>query len=480
VLRRPPVDPRDTAFRQAIAAELGDSEVLRRQLAELHASLARLRTLLDAGHVAPIEGVRRKLDVLAVTREAIELMAGGFAASSGLSRLQALGRELQASAEFDRLGQLLDFERHVATVDVRLRVGADGTMRDFEVLALRPNRQNPLVPSALRRFLSRLWAFVRGHRVRENEVLIRLVDDVFRSVESGILTCLLLTGEVELYLATLSFRDLCEGKGLEVCLPELVDPPALDASASERRYAEGLFNPLLLLQGIVPEPCDLRTDAHDGVVVVTGPNSGGKTRLLQAIALTQLLGQSGCYVPARRARLVRAPSIFVSLVDDTAADQREGRLGTELMRIRHAFELLEPGSLVVLDELCEGTNPTEGEAIFEMVLGLLPRLRPQVFITTHFLGLAARLEADPPVAGLSFLRVELDERERPTYRFVPGVAPSSLAIGVAERLGVTREALAALVEDKANEARRPDAAPPSEPPGATAGDDADRDPAPTP
>ena len=91
--------------------------------------------------------------------------------------------------------------------------------------------------------------------------------------------------------------------------------------------------------------------------------------------------------------------------------------------------------------------PNEGEAIFEWVVSLLPRLRPQVVVSTHFLGLAARLrDANDP--RLTFLQVELDADEKPTYQFVPGVATTSLAHRVAERLGVTQEALLALVEAK--------------------------------
>ena len=102
--------------------------------------------------------------------------------------------------------------------------------------------------------------------------------------------------------------------------------------------------------------------------------------------------------------------------------------------------------MVVLDELCSGTNPSEGEEIFELVVTLLSELRPQAFITTHFLQMASRIAQKPPVPGLMFLQVELDKHQFPTYRFVPGVADTSLAHRTAARLGVTREELLALVE----------------------------------
>ena len=101
----------------------------------------------------------------------------------------------------------------------------------------------------------------------------------------------------------------------------------------------------------------------------------------------------------------------------------------------------------MLDELCSGTNPTEGEEIFQLLIELLGELSPAAFISTHFLGLAARLEKERPVE-LTFLEVELGSSGKATYRFTPGVAKTSLARGVAERLGVTRESLRALLDNR--------------------------------
>jgi DNA mismatch repair protein MutS2 len=104
--------------------------------------------------------------------------------------------------------------------------------------------------------------------------------------------------------------------------------------------------------------------------------------------------------------------------------------------------------MVILDELCSGTNPSEGEEIFELVVSMLTKLEPQVFITTHFLELAARLEREKKQDDLRFLQVDLGADQEPTYQFVPGVARTSLARQAAERLGVTREHLLALIDRK--------------------------------
>ena len=117
----------------------------------------------------------------------------------------------------------------------------------------------------------------------------------------------------------------------------------------------------------------------------------------------------------------------------------------ELVRVRKLFEQAHAGSLVVLDELCSGTNPSEGEEIFRMLLELLHELEHEVHITTHFLSFAQTLQLEAEALGLSFLQVELDDTQHPTYRFVPGVATTSLAHQTAERLGVTRDQLRALI-----------------------------------
>jgi DNA mismatch repair protein MutS2 len=443
VLEAPPADAAHVAARQAALRQLVERPALRSDLERLYVALRALRATLEATPGAEPSVVRRKIAVLVALRRCVGALAEGFEDARGvLARLRAYGERVRARSAWTRLEQLVDLEGHLATVDVRLRLGADGTVRDFGVLAVRENRGNALVAGPWRRFWQRVAAFFRGYRYGESEVVARLLEEVFAPLTDVVVELLATTPAVEVYLAALGFRDAAARRGLAVSLPELVEPAA--AGDAERVY-EGLFDPLLFAQGITPRPCDLPAPRPDGLVVVTGPNSGGKTRLLEAIALTQLLGQVGLFVPAARARLVRAPRLFLSLVVEADAAQVEGRLGTELLRVRALFEQLEPGAMALLDELCSGTNPSEGEAIFELVVSLLPALRPQLFVTTHFLGLAQRLAAAPPVESLAFLQVDLDAEERPTYRFVPGVATTSLAHQVAARLGVTRADLEALV-----------------------------------
>ena len=367
-------------------------------------------------------------------------MAKGFgAARSGLSVLHAFGQRVQESEPYRSLADLLRYEEHLATVSLKVRVGADGRIQAFEIQSVQENQDNPFVTSPVRRWLARIELFLRGYKFSEGEIMARLIDAVFEGLQDDLACFVQLLVDVELYLGALGFRDMAQAAGLAVCLPDLVGP-------GDPRALTALFNPLLIVHGGKAVPCNISTDRHATTVLVTGPNSGGKTRLLQAIGIAQILGQSGLFVPAQAARLALAPGLVVSLIQETRADQTEGRLGVELIRIRALFERLPPGAMVILDELCSGTNPSEGEEIFELVVKMLTRLQPQAFITTHFLAFAARLERERKIADLRFIQVDLGPDERPTYQFAPGVARTSLAGQAAARLGVTGDQLLSLVE----------------------------------
>jgi DNA mismatch repair protein MutS2 len=443
VISAPPRARADTLHRCSVLAELAASTSMRAELEQRYVEVTRLRSLLCSGR--GLSPAIRRLEILKALQATFGALAVSFAgASSGLARVRAFGAAVVETEAYRRLDALLDHESHLGTVDVRVRVGSDGELRTFQIVAVQENRENPFYASPLGRWIERLRLFLRGYRMNGGEIAERFYDDVFSGLEESIALLFQLLGDMELYLASLGFRDLAEAAGLSVSFPDL----APDKETEARLTLEGLWNPLLLGEKRSPVPCDLATLEAGSVVVVTGPNSGGKTRLLQSIAFCQLLGEGGLFVPARVARLPRVAALFVSFLDEARADQPEGQLGMELMRIRRMFEQLEMGALVLLDELCSGTNPSEGEEIARLVISLLPELRAQVFVTTHLLDFASRLDASRPIPRLEFRQVELDADEQPTYGFGPGVARTSLAHKTAARLGVTRDDLLGLVAAK--------------------------------
>ena len=450
LIAHPPRDLRVTQFRHEILRELRDVPERAEELGRLTAKIRSLVQHLEAPDRGKrYDAIGRRIDILRSLREILDELSTAFTgAGTGLGRIRKFAQEQKQLPAYDTLINLLDHESDRATIELRVKVGYDGELRSFQIVRAGENQENPFYRSRFARFLTKITLWLQGYGFREAELLGRLTNAAFDGVQDCVISLFQLLVDMEFYLASLSLRKLSQSRGLETCLPEF------KTAAEAQTELEALFNPFLLLEERPPKSAHISASEH-ALVVITGPNSGGKTRLLQALALSQLLGQAGSFVPARRATLEVRHGLFVSLSHEASSDQREGRLGTELLRIRRMFEELRFGSLVILDELCSGTNPSEGEEIFELVVSLLAELEPQAFITTHFLQFASRLEKERPVSRLEFLQVELDAHQNPTYGFVPGVATTSLAERTAERLGVTREALRELV-DRARQ-QRPEA-----------------------
>lgn len=445
LLSQPPRDLAAVAQRREVWRELAELPSTRAALEKLYLELRAWRQLFEGEDRMNLPGelAQRRIDMLRGIERVFACMAGPTFANSrsALRRIAEFAEHVQASEAHARLLELLRYENERAYADLTLQLGADGTVRGLSVVRVREDRKNRYHVSTARRWLSRLWLLVQGYRVSDAEIIDRWLDHVFDGLRPFLPALLQLIGDLELYLAGLAFRDACTGRGLPVCFPELVEP-------GQEGQLHELYNPLLFALGITPVPCSLALAQGGVTTLVTGPNSGGKTRLLQAIGLFQLCAQAGMYAPAASAVVPRVPGIFASLSQPVGADQPEGRLGTELLRIRALFERAEPGFLVLVDELCSGTSPSEGEELFRLVLELLVELGPIALVSTHFLKLAAELSHEHGTVALNFVQVELDAEQRPSYRFVPGVAETSLAKQTAARLGVTREELRALLAQK--------------------------------
>lgn len=435
VLASPPLDLESVRFRQAILRELESDPAAAAAVERLLGRISHLLTLLRAARDdARLEPTRFRFDVLRALRSAVECMDADFAgAVSGLERLHEAGARIRDSAAFGRMTALLDHDQGMASLTLEAVVGADGRLRHLEIRSLRERRANPFFRRPLRRWLDRLRIVYHRYNLQGGELVELMVMGVFQEIVPAMARVIQLLCHLEVYAASMGMAAAARARGLEVSLPELAPGAALEIRA--------LFNPLLLALEKRPVPTDLVMEAASPIVLVTGPNSGGKTRLLQAVGIAQVLAQSGLYAPCAGARMPLAAGLFASIVEVDRADQAEGRLGTEMLRLRTLFETVPPGSLVLLDELCSGTNPSEAIEIIDMVLRLLRQIDPIAFVTTHFLDFAAQLERQPTVAHLGFFQAEIDGDRGATFRFVPGVATTSLAVGTARRLGVTFEEL---------------------------------------
>ncbi|MCB9713190.1 MAG: DNA mismatch repair protein [Myxococcales bacterium] len=447
LLHNPPSDPRTRDFRRAILAELDEDEELRDGFEATYLRIHELRAELQAlDNVGYYDSRVRRLHVLGLLRRLFLDLRERFAgARSGLRRISAFAAYVCESTGFRHLCDLLQYEDQLSDVQFKMRLGADGSLRRFEIVEVAENRGNPFYQGPLRRMFSKLGLWFRGYRIGESGLLDAWLEEAFGGMVPYLPSLLRMFGDQELYLMGLAFRDQCERRGLATSFPQVLEA---DAPASTLRI-EGMFNPLLFTQEVVPVPCDLEGENFQAKTILTGPNSGGKTRLLQALGITQVLAEVGLFAPVASATIPRAHGLFVSLIEEGTVDQSEGRLGMELLRIRSLFERTRVGALVILDELCSGTNPSEGEDIFLLVLSLLEELDARAVVATHFLDFARRLQldasGDDAPLRLAFLQVDVGPNDLPTYGFRPGVARTSMARQTAQRLGVTDSVLRALV-----------------------------------
>lgn len=441
-----PTDLETIEFRQSILREMDEDEEVLASAQGLYRELFALLSL----HRTPryhriVDTAAHNLDILKQSRLVIDLMHDRFAsARSGLRRLHEGAAAIHETEEYKTLAALLDYEDRLARLNLDISLGGDGRIRRVEVRSLDECSGNRFWTRPVKRFLDRLRLGIGGYSMTNRELLNRVIERVYVSLSPALIPLIQMLGQLELYLAVRALRDRAAGRGLAMCIPEILP----DRDAGPALLCEDLWNPLLLHQEQAPVPCTVNAAGNVPITVVTGPNSGGKTRLIQAIALAQLLAQSGLYAPCSRGRLRVQNGLFVSLIERESADQVEGRLGRELVRIRTLFEEMEHGSMVILDELCSGTNPSEGIEVFTLVLQLLRRVDPVAYVTTHFLDHARSLEQNHHELGLEFLQVELDGDRRSTYQFNDGVARTSLAALTAERLGVTFENLSTAVDGR--------------------------------
>jgi DNA mismatch repair protein MutS2 len=444
VLSTPPGDLATIRYRQAILRELEEKPSLAHASEELLTHLYRLLTLLRASRDdARLEPVRFRFDVLAAFRAVVRHMAQEFSdAGSGLQRIHNAGKRISGSDAFENLEALLDHNQKMATLTLQAFIGADGRLRHLEIQSLREAKGNPYYRRPFRRWFDRLRSFYRRYSLGPDELVERLLMGVWQEMAPALVRLIQLICHLELYMVSRNFAAEARSRGLEVCLPTVEDGASLEI--------RGLFNPLLMALTDRPVPTDLVLDTVPTISLVTGPNSGGKTRLLQAVGIAQVLAHCRLYTPCERAHIPLVPGLFASIVEVDRADQSEGRLGTELVRLRQLFESVPPGSLVLLDELCSGTNPSEAIEIVDMVLRLLRQMRPVALVTTHFLDFANQLQDRGSSDGLRFLQAEVDEEKGATYRFIPGVASTSLAVGTARRLGVTFDELEGILEARLN------------------------------
>ena len=233
----------------------------------------------------------------------------------------------------------------------------------------------------------------------------------------------------------------------DACIPEFTDEIVIALDAARHPALESTLRP----QGRPVVPLSLSLGKDETVLVISGPNTGGKTVALKTVGLAVLAAQSGIPVAAQAARLGIFDRVLADIGDEQSIAADLSTFSAHMLNLKSILGILTPRSLVLLDEMGTGTAPEEGAAL---AVALLEEFRNRgclVLATTHHDRLKAYASTTPGVLNAA---VEFDEeRLMPTYRLRVGVPGGSSGITIAQRLGLPGKIVAQARELMTPEAR---------------------------
>ena len=266
-------------------------------------------------------------------------------------------------------------------------------------------------------------------RDEERRILATLSDHVGAQSED-IRALLELLAQLDLIFARAKYADAIHA--VEPVLHPIPAKPEKGHPGSRIR----LYNarhPLLNPDTVVP--IDLLLDEATFILIITGPNTGGKTVTLKTVGLFALMSQSGLHIPAQSGSEISVfQQVFADIGDEQSIEQSLSTFSGHITNIIHLLKLAEAGSLVLLDELGAGTDPQEGAALAMAILKDLLGRSITSMVATHYPELKTFAHNTPAVVNAS---LEFDLKTlRPTYHLTLGLPGRSNALDIAERLGL--------------------------------------------
>jgi DNA mismatch repair protein MutS2 len=284
--------------------------------------------------------------------------------------------------------------------------------------------------------LNNKWRELQLDEEKEIRRILLAITDQIGHVSEEIVRTVEVLAYLDLVFAKARYAD-----DLNAAAPKLVPFRKRDANPDHPGSVirlVGARHPLL--SGNVV-PIDVEFDDNTWVLVVTGPNTGGKTVSLKTVGLLCLMAQCGLHLPAERAELTVFSGIYSDIGDEQSIEQSLSTFSSHMTNTIYILRECDAKSLVLLDELGAGTDPGEGSALARAVLNHLRSRRVTTMVTTHHPELKVYSVETPGVRNAS---VEFNlETLAPTYRLIIGLPGRSNALAIATRLGLD----GAIIED---------------------------------
>jgi DNA mismatch repair protein MutS2 len=267
-----------------------------------------------------------------------------------------------------------------------------------------------------------------AERDEERRILTELSQQVGAQA-ANILNTVELVAELDLCFAKAKYSDALSAT--EPILHPIGKPSGRHPGTIIRLYQAR--HPLLDPATVVP--IDVELDSQTYAMVVTGPNTGGKTVTLKTIGLLSLMAQAGLHIPAHSgSEISQFHNIYADIGDEQSIEQSLSTFSGHITNIIRILDHADRRSLVILDELGAGTDPQEGAALARALLTHLLERGITTLVTTHHPELKAFAHATPGVVNAS---VEFDlDTLQPTFHLTIGLPGRSNALSIAQRLGM--------------------------------------------
>ncbi len=235
---------------------------------------------------------------------------------------------------------------------------------------------------------------------------------------------------------TLADLDVCFAMAQYADVLDGVSPKLVGFESDQvggRIYLYDARHPLLDPQTVVPTTVEFDEDVH--TLIITGPNTGGKTVSMKTVGLITLMAQCGLHIPAAEETVLTVfETVYADIGDEQSIEQSLSTFSAHLTNIIGILRDVDNHSLVLLDELGSGTDPAEGAAVARAIMQELLRRGVTTMVATHYPELKIYAHNTPGIRNAS---VEFDvETLSPTYRLIMGIPGRSNALAIAKRLGL--------------------------------------------